>query len=128
MEPTDIPNVCKTVFQTLGSGYRENIYHNAVKIELQKNNYKFGSEVICPIVYQGIQVGYERADILIYNSKYTPDCVLEFKAQSGSLGAKEILQIRKYLRNFNLKHGFLINFSNNIEILMVTLDDTDIVC
>ena len=119
--------ITKGIFNSLGGSYKENIYHSAFEIELRERGISFQSEVICPIEYKGIQIGFERADIVIYSSGNIPgdstekkmDFVIEFKAQIGKIGHKEIQQLRKYLKNFKLTTGLLINFSNTLEIVKV---------
>jgi len=117
-----VNNISKTVYETLGPGYKENIYHNAFLIELRKTDTQCQSEVICPILYNNIQIGFERADIVIYDSNEMK-CVLEFKSINTTISSKEILQIRKYIKNFSIKEGYLVNFSSKLEIYYVTLDE-----
>ncbi len=116
--------IAKNIHNSLGGFYKENIYHSAFEIELRYRGISFQSEVICPIVYKGIQIGFERADIVIYSdSEHKMEYILEFKAQLGKAGNKEIQQLRKYLINFDIQTGLLINFSNPLEIIKVTRDD-----
>ena len=110
-----IKDLCNNIYNTLGSGYRENIYVNALCVELREKNYLFGTEVIVPINYKNVQVGFERADIIIYEPF---KCILEFKAQHQRISDKEITQLNKYLKNFNsreIQNGLLINFGNKLE-------------
>ena len=114
-----VKQIAIEIHNELGQGYKEHIYHSAFSIELRKRNISFQSEVICPILYQGIQVGFERADIVIYDGE-NMSCVLEFKAQIANLGNKEVMQTKKYLKNFGINHGFLLNFSNNLELYFIS--------
>ena len=118
---TIIVDICKNVYNTLGCGYKENIYHNAVAIELREKNTQFQSEVICPINYNNIQIGFERADIVIYNLN-SIECVLEFKSINSNISNKEITQVKKYIKNFSILYGYLINFSTKLEIYYITLE------
>jgi len=104
-----LPKILIKVFDVLGSGYKEHIYQRAIEIEFQKEKILFHSEVICPINYSGIQVGFERADIVTY-SESIPTSVLELKSQTNSITKKEFIQIYKYLSNLNIKIGYIINF------------------
>lgn len=118
-----IHNFAKEILETLGTGYKEHIYVNAMCYHLRKENYLFHNEVIVPIEYNGIQLGYERADIVIYEPF---KCVIEFKSQTQSLSKKEYIQIKKYLKNLNLDTGILINFGNlngNLEYQEYIYDD-----
>ena len=97
------------ILEELGSSYKEHIYVNAMCIHLRSENYLFQTEVIVPINYKGVQLGYERADIVIYEPI---NCILEFKAQTQSIAKKEIAQLTKYKKNLNINNGILINFGN----------------
>jgi len=107
---------CESIFNTLGSGYKEHIYVNAMVVHLRAQNYLFGTEVIVPIEYMGVQLGFTRADIVIYEPF---KCVLEFKAQSTLVAKKEFTQLNQYLINLKLNDGILINFGNVLEFHIV---------
>lgn len=104
-----IKEFSKQIHNELGSSYKENIYVNAMCVHLRDENYLFRTEVIVPINYKGVQLGYERADIVIYEPI---KCILEFKAQTQSISKKEIAQLTKYKKNLNINNGILINFGN----------------
>ena len=97
------------ILNELGSSYKEHIYVSAMCIHLRNENYLFQTEVIVPIIYNGIQLGYERADIVIYEPI---KCILEFKAQTQNILKKEIAQLSKYKKNLDINNGILINFGN----------------
>ena len=103
---------CESIFNKLGSGYKEHIYVNAMVVHLRAQNYLFGTEVIVPIEYMGVQLGFTRADIVIYEPF---KCVLEFKAQSTLVAKKEFTQLNQYLINLKQDDGILINFGNVLE-------------
>lgn len=105
-----IKEFSEKILQELGPYYKEHIYVNAMCVHLRNENYLFQTEVIVPINYQGIQLGYERADIVIYKPF---NCIIEFKAQTQSLSRKEINQLNKYKTNLSIANGILINFGNN---------------
>ena len=97
------------ILEELGSSYKEHIYVNAMCIHLRNENFLFQTEVIVPINYKGVQLGYERADIVVYEPI---KCILEFKAQTQSIAKKEIAQLTKYKKNLDINNGILINFGN----------------
>ena len=97
------------ILEELGPSYKEHIYVNAMCVHLRNENYLFHTEVIVPIYYKGIQLGYERADIVIYEPI---KCILEFKAQTQNISKKEIIQLIKYKKNLDINNGILINFGN----------------
>ena len=107
-----IKEFSETILNALGSHYKEHIYVSAMCIHLRSTQFLFGNEVIVPIMYQGIQLGYERADIIIYEPV---KCVIEFKAQTQSLSKKELNQLIKYKNNMDIQYGILINFGLSVE-------------
>jgi GxxExxY protein len=105
-----IKEFSETILTELGSHYKEHIYVSAMCIHLRNVKFLFGNEVIVPIMYQGVQLGYERADIIIYEPV---KCVIEFKAQTQSLSKKELNQLIKYQNNLDIQYGILINFGHS---------------
>jgi GxxExxY protein len=105
-----IKEFCDIISTELGHGYKENIYVQAMCVHLRNENYLFRTEVIVPIIYKDVQLGYERADIVIYEPI---KCILEFKAQNQTLSNKEKIQLNKYKKNLNIDNGILINFNNS---------------
>tara|TARA_B100001287_G_scaffold276633_1_gene288371 strand:- start:2099 stop:2476 length:378 start_codon:yes stop_codon:yes gene_type:complete len=112
----------RTVESELGSRYRENIYQYALYIELNLSGYLVQTEVIIPIFYKGVYVGFERADVVIYDNCGNIEYILELKSQNSRLASKEIIQLRKYLKNTGCAKGILINFYEPLEIIKVEPD------
>ena len=115
-----IKEFSETILNALGSHYKEHIYVSAMCIHLRSTQFLFGNEVIVPIMYQGIQLGYERADIIIYEPV---KCVIEFKAQTQSLSKKELNQLIKYQNNMDIQYGILINFGHSSGKLEYVFND-----
>lgn len=113
-----IISIIKNVTTVLGNHYKESIYQSALMVDFNNNNYIVQSEVVLPIKYQNVTVGYERADIVIYQN-FEPSLVLELKSQNSRLGSKEIGQIRRYMNNLNCEKGILVNFYETLEIIEV---------
>jgi len=112
-----IKNVLE-VNSNLGNYYKENVYQSALSVELQMNGKIIQSEVVVPIIYKGVNIGFERADIVLYEDgilKY----IIELKSQSSRLSSKEINQLRKYLINLNCENGILVNFYDKLEMIHV---------
>lgn len=112
----------RNVENSLGNHYKENVYQNALCIELNLSGFIVQSEVIVPITYRGMNIGYERADIVVYSPTGVIICILELKSQTTRLSLKEINQLRKYILNLNTYTGFLINFNTELEIIQVDLE------
>ena len=116
----DIIKCLKNVNETLGNYYKENVYQAALCVELNLSGILFQSEVVLPIKYKGICIGYERADIVIYSKSGFPEFIIELKSQNTKLSTKEINQLKKYIKNLNCNNGLLVNFFDDIEIFYVT--------
>lgn len=115
----EILKCIRTVESELGNHYRENIYQFALYVELNLCGYLVQTEVMIPIHYKGVYVGFERADIVIYDKMGNIEYILELKSQNSRLASKEIMQLRKYLKNTNCSNGLLINFYETLEIIKV---------
>ena len=113
------------ILNDLGPAYKEHIYVNAMSVHLHHEQYMFRNEVIVPINYMGVQLGYERADIVIYEPI---KCIIEFKSQTQNLSKKEMMQLNKYLKNLDIQYGILINFGNlNGKLEYKSIDSFEIV-
>jgi GxxExxY protein len=106
MFSNEILDICYRVSKELGIGLTENIYENAICIDLQKLNYIYTQQQVIPINYDGYNVGNIRADICIPSE----DFCLELKA-IDNLHHKNTSQLVQQIKNLNYKHGVLFNFT-----------------
>lgn len=95
------------VHQTLGAGFLESIYRNALLWELRKQGFAAETERELPIYYEGQEVGRHRVDILVEHK-----VIVELKAVE-ELGRPHYAQVRSYLRAADLRTGLLVNFSKD---------------
>ena len=101
-----IPCIIK-VHQTLGPGFLESIYRNALIIELDRFGLRAKMEKAIPVYYEGTEVGRHRLDILVEDV-----VILELKTVEH-LGKSHYAQIRSYLKASGLKVGMLVNFAKD---------------
>ena len=110
-EINDIIVFCKEIYDTLGCGLSEAIYHKALYNELIDNNYRCEFKKIIPVYFKRLNVGHIESDIVI--SLNDKQClILELKTIQN-LTKKEESQIKSYIKhieNFEEKIGLLINF------------------
>lgn len=105
-----IINKANEIYDHLGSGHTETVYHRAMEAELREHSIKYESEVITPIMYKGYYVGYGRADIVVNRTGDKP-IVIELKAISSNVFKRnEISRLRTYMNSLNIKQGILVNF------------------
>jgi GxxExxY protein len=104
----------QTVYDALGPGYSECVYHRAMEVLLRKQCVQYESERIVPIVFEGHTIGNLRSDIIV-NDEF----VLEFKSVRALTDAAA-LQTRNYLRLTGLSLGYLINFGHHgLEVVRI---------
>ena len=92
------------VYNTLGYGFLEQVYENAMLYELSVNNLEVKSQYPISVIYESVVVGKYYADILVDNK-----VVIELKAQAVISSAHEA-QLYNYLRATGLEVGILLNF------------------
>ena len=97
------------VHRALGPGYIENVYEEALCIEIDDLKIPFERQVKVAVEYKGRKVGEGRLDLLV--AKILP---VELKAVE-SLVAIHQAQLISYLKMTHLQLGLLINF--NVPIL-----------
>ena len=106
-----IVDCAMTVRKHLTPGFEENVYKNAMFIELKDAGLSVETEVHFDVDYKGKKVGSYRADMIVER------CVIvELKAIS-SLATIHEVQLVNYLTATGIDDGLLINFgSDKIEI------------
>jgi len=92
------------VHNTLGPGFLERVYHNALLIELKKLGLKADSEKCFSVPYDDEEVGKYFPDIVVEDR-----VVVELKASKG-LDDNNKAQLIAQLRTTKLLIGFLTNF------------------
>lgn len=102
-----------TILNTLGTDLSESIYHKSFEIELRNLSISYNTEAIYPIIYKNHNVGVIRPD-LILNSEF----IVELKS-IPNIRAKEINQLKVYLKHTSFNFGFLINFYDSVEIILI---------
>ena len=60
-----IEELCNRVFEELGPGYSERVYHNALEVLLRQRGIPYETERIIPIVFQGHTIGNLRGDLIV---------------------------------------------------------------
>ena len=92
------------VFNTLGQGFVESVYQNALVHELRSRNLDVGLEVPFGISYKGSSVGTYFADIVVEDQ-----VIVELKV-AEAIGQPHIKQVVNYLRASRMPVGLLLNF------------------
>ncbi|QQL46405.1 GxxExxY protein [Sulfuriroseicoccus oceanibius] len=95
------------VHRTLGPGFLESVYSNALCHELRTSGIQSIQEDAISVVYDGIVVGEFKADLLVENR-----IIVELKAIETLHPAHEV-QLVNYLTATNIEVGLLINFGSS---------------
>ena len=92
------------VHTTLGPGFAEAVYQNALAIEMALEGIPFEREVKLEVRYRGEVVGIYRADLLVNGN-----LIIELKAVQVILPEHEV-QVVNYLAATGLETALLLNF------------------
>ena len=99
------------VYNQLGFGFLESVYHNAMLIELAKYDIKVESEKPLNVFYDDQVVGDFNADLFVENK-----VVVELKSRQNLAKGHEV-QLVNYLNGLKKEIGHLINFGpSGVEI------------
>ena len=105
----DIREISESIWEELGPGYSEAIYHCAFEVALRRGGvYQFETERIIPVYYSGLNIGHVRADLIINR-----EAVIELKSIS-KINEVCRIQIRNYMKLLGLEKGYLINFPDRV--------------
>ncbi len=103
-----IVGACMEVHRTLGCGFLEPVYQEALSIEFQQQGIPYEREKEFDITYKGLLLPKSyKVDFLCYEH-----VIVELKALT-QLTADNTAQILNYLKAANLKVGLLVNFGNH---------------
>jgi len=98
------------VFNTLGSGFLEKVYENAMIIELESAGLSVEAQSKIDVYYKDKLVGEYSADIIVEE-----EVIIELKAVENLNKIHEI-QLVNYLNATGIEIGLLINFGSKVEV------------
>lgn len=93
------------VYNTLGYGFLEKVYENAMVLELQKNGLRCSQQCPIKVYYENVEVGLYFCDIAVDN-----EVILEIKAGKGGIAIEHSLQLHNYLRATKYEVGMILHF------------------
>ena len=103
-----LTTIAHDIYNTLGPGYNEVIYHRAMEVALRLSGIHYESEVITPIFYKGACIGHGRVDLKLEN------IIIELKA-INVLNNDAITQTRNYMNQHSKIIGLIINFGQTVK-------------
>jgi len=106
-----------TVYNSLGYGFLEKVYENALAIELRALGLKVEQQARIAVYYAGEVVGEYYADLLINDT-----VILELKA-TRTIAPDHDAQLLNYLKATPYEVGLLLNFGAEPQIKRKTYDN-----
>ena len=97
------------VYNTLGYGFIESVYHNAMIVELVRGGLSLETKKPIAVYYGANVIGTFEADLVVETK-----VILELKAKE-SLHAAHEAQLVNYLRATDIQLGLLLNFGRQAE-------------
>jgi len=103
-----------TVAKELGHGFSDEVYANALALELRKTHLKVAQHTSFDIVYDGVVVGNSKADLIVEER-----VIVDVTVEDG-INAASIAQCRNDLKAARLVSGLIISFEySRIEVKRV---------
>lgn len=106
-----------TVYNSLGYGFLEKVYENALAIELIKSGFKVQKQKTISVYYDEQEVGVYYADLIVNDL-----VIIELKAASA-IADEHYVQLLNYLKATNMEVGLLLNFGKKPEIKRKIFDN-----
>jgi GxxExxY protein len=98
------------VYNTLGYGFLEKVYENAMFIELRAMDLFVEKQKQIKVQYEGKEVGEYYADLIVAN------CVIVELKAAESLCEEHEFQLINYLKATEIEVGLLLNFGKKPEL------------
>jgi len=108
---SEIIRIFYKVYNTLGYGFLEKVYENAMNLELNSCGLTCQKQYPISVYYNEIKVGDYYADLLVENK-----VIIELKAAEAICEEHEF-QLINYLKATEIEVGLLLNFGKKPEFL-----------
>lgn len=92
------------VHKSLGPGFLESVYENALSLEFDSRNIPYQRQLEISVFYNGKEVGKHRLDMFVFNK-----FVVELKAIK-EVTNEHFAIVRSYLKAVRERHGLILNF------------------
>ncbi len=96
------------VHKSLGPGFIESVYENALSLEFDSRNISYKRQWEISVFYTGKEVGKHRLDMFVFDK-----FVVELKAIK-EVTNEHFAMVRSYLKAAGERHGLILNFSKPI--------------
>lgn len=108
-EVYDIIGYCIGVWKTLGYGFSEVVYRDAMEVEFTENEIPYKREDELPVYYKSILLRHKFiSDFTLFDS-----IIVEVKSCEDGINNQTISQTLNYLKASGCKIGLIINFGKS---------------
>jgi GxxExxY protein len=97
------------VYNTLGYGFLEKVYENALFLELTEAGLICEKQKPIEVFYKGVKAGNYFADIIVNN-----EVIIKLKAAEG-IAEEHEYQLLNYLKSTEVEIGLLLNFGKKLQ-------------
>ncbi len=111
-----IKQAAQEVLKVLGSGYKENVYEEALAHELRLRQIPYERQRNFEILYKGYSVGLGRADLIInplWAKTGKKETVMELKAVK-KIAESHRRQAQVYMVSLNIDQGAILSFGDEV--------------
>lgn len=105
-EAYEIIGLCMEVYNTLGYGFSEVVYKDAMEIEFLKNGKDFYREKEYTVTYKGQKL----KRTFITDFTMSDNIIIEIKAHADGVQEDAMAQTINYLKASGIRLGLIINF------------------
>ncbi|MCL2739704.1 MAG: GxxExxY protein [Oscillospiraceae bacterium] len=99
-----------SVYNELGYGFLENVYQNAMYLELKNSGFNVECQKEIQVCYKGQIVGKYKADLIVEDK-----IILELKT-AERITIEHELQLVNYLKATSFEVGLLLNFGEEPQV------------
>lgn len=96
------------VHKSLGPGFLESVYENALSLEFDSRNIPYQRQLEISVFYNGKEVGKHRLDMFVFNK-----FVVELKAIK-EVTNEHFAIVHSYLKAMRERHSLILNFPKPI--------------
>lgn len=106
------------VYNELGHGFLESVYHTAMLIALKASGHRVRSKPEIPVWFRGQSVGKFEADLIVDET-----VILELKS-AQAIDRAHVAQLLNYLRATDIEVGLVLNFGVKPEFQRKAFDNS----
>ncbi len=110
-EAYELVGAAMEVYNVMGPGFLEEVYQEAMELEMNLRKIPFKSQAPLQLWYKGQQMKkFYKPDLFVFNC-----IIVELKAEK-TLTSRDESQLLNYLKGSGVKVGYLLNFGHETNL------------